>query len=248
MRSSNEQILRFHFYLQSHWALIPMMSYGLTPSSIRLQSAQGHSRHSQSHLHFYATWSCKWPNLIWQQVNIGCAAWASRRDNFLQHLPYKAATEASRKQGCLMHTHQLHISPTLFYPFCNPGKKKPHFSFSWWTCRKWESGAWEGKPRELDSADLLAFLALIRVLQHKEKNAFILIVKGDSVSPAPWYNKELLVFRAIRSSSRTGFGLPLEEARKEADFFQRQGASEHDHVETNTKYSGSFLARTSSSL
>lgn len=60
-------------------------------------------------------------------------------------------------------------------------------------------------------------------LQHKERNAFILIVKGDSVSPSPCYNNELLVFSAIRSSSRTGFGLPLEEARKEADFLPAWG-------------------------
>lgn len=70
---------------------------------------------------------------------------------------------------------------------------------------------------------MLVFLALIRVLQHKGKNAFVLIVKGDSVSPAPCYNNELLVCSAIRSSSRTGFGLPLEEARKEAFFLPAWG-------------------------
>lgn len=81
----------------------------------------------------------------------------------------------------------------------------------------------EGKPRELGSAVSLAFLVLIRVLQQQGKNAFILIVKGDSVSLAPCYNNELLVFSAVRSSSRTGFGLPLEEARKEADFLSAWG-------------------------
>lgn len=43
------------------------------------------------------------------------------------------------------------------------------------------------------------------------------------MSPAPCCNNELLVFSAIRSSSRTGFRLPLEEARKEADFLPAWG-------------------------
>lgn len=36
MRSPNEQKLRFYLYLQSHWALMPMMPYGLTPTWISL--------------------------------------------------------------------------------------------------------------------------------------------------------------------------------------------------------------------
>lgn len=65
------------------------------------------------------------------------------------------------------------------------------------------------------------------------------------MSPAPCYNNELLVFSA-KVIFKDWFWTSPARNKKGGGIFSSVGESEHNHAETNTNYSGSFLARTSS--
>lgn len=209
--------------------------------------ATGHSRHSRSHLHFYATWSCKWPNLIWPQVHIpAAAAWVTGGMTSCSNLYTRWTQKPSRKQGCLRHTHQLHASPRLFYPFCNPGKK---YSF-----------LLAGEPAENESLKhgrkaqgvrkccFAGFPCTNKGITATGKKCIYTDSKRRLCVTSSMLQQRIACFQCCKVIFKDGFWTSPGRSQKGGGFSSSVGASEHDHVETNTEYSSSFLARTSSSL